>query len=118
MQEKYEKWIKENVTKPRLQCAEYTLKMQKQFPELKRIRGHYFCDREHPHWWLIDEDDNIIDPTIVQFPSIDGIYIPWDETQKEPIGKCLNCGELIYDCIISSQICSKICEISFLKSLQ
>lgn len=114
---KYEKWIKKNVGDPRHRCAEYTLEMQEVFPELKRIRGHYYAEREYPHWWLEDVDGNIIDPTVEQFISADGVYIPWDESQPEPIGRCLNCGELTYESSLNYNICSDICDMSFRHSL-
>ena len=74
--------------------------MIKQFPELKLIRGHYFCMvwGERMHWWLQTLADDIIDPTVIQFPTKgNGVYEPWDETQKQPTGKCPNCGEYCYD---------------------
>jgi hypothetical protein len=99
MNDKYLKWIAENVTEQYGKCKEVTDKMKEVFPELQQIRGHYYCHTwgERAHWWLTDEDGTIIDPTKEQFPSKgNGPYEPWIEGSPEPTGKCPNCGELIY----------------------
>lgn len=91
-------------------CAEITLQKQKQHPELKRIRGHYDCPiwGKRKHWWLIDIDGKIIDPTKAQFPSKGiGKYIPWIEGSPEPTGKCLECGDYTFN---SQHFCSSECE--------
>lgn len=109
----YEKWIAENVKETYGKCAEITLLMQEEFPELKRVRGHYYCLiwGERTHWWLVDELDNIIDPTKDQFPSKGvGHYEPWIEGSPEPTGKCPNCGELIYT---GRELCSEECFNSY-----
>lgn len=109
MKKRYREWINKNVKEVLGTCAEITDKMNKEFPELRRVRGHYFCtvlgNREH--WWLVDECGEIIDPTVGQFPSLgSGVYREWKEGDKEPTGKCINCGEYTFD---SEQICSEIC---------
>src|SRR5262245_58758582 len=98
---RYINWITDNVSDPYGNCAEYTLMMLAAFPELKRVRGHYMDIvrgqetlflGEQPHWWLIDPQGEIVDPTDAQFASLGkGIYIEWDESQPEPTGKCPNC---------------------------
>jgi hypothetical protein len=98
------------------QCKKICEEMNKVFPELKLIRGHYFCPiwEERGHWWLVNHNNDIIDPTAIQFPSKgEGLYIPWDESQAEPTGKCPNCGELIFD----GRYVHKECEIAFISSL-
>jgi hypothetical protein len=75
------------------------------FPELKRVRGyclaihhHYFAGMlyDHSHWWLLDEAGKVVDPTASQYARIEA-YNPIDEaTFREPSGKCMNCGELVY----------------------
>lgn len=90
-------------------CKEITALMQEKFPGLKLIRGHYLCPvwGRRAHWWLVDENDDIIDPTAIQFPSFGGgTYLPWDETKPEPTGKCMNCGTY---CFLGSTACSKEC---------
>jgi hypothetical protein len=113
----YSEWIVINVTDPVGTCKETTLAMQKAFPELDRVRGHYHCwiwgIREH--WWLVHPEGIIIDPTAAQFPSDgDGDYVPWDEDSEEPSGICLNCGEYVYD---GSALCSENCQIEFMADL-
>lgn len=115
MQEKYKIWIAKNVPKEcRNQCAKYTEQMDKAFPELTRVRGHYYCafQGERQHWWLIDEEGEVVDPTASQFPSKGiGFYDIWDETQEEPTGKCPNCGDYCYK---GRHVCSDSCEVSYI----
>jgi hypothetical protein len=81
-------------------CAEVTQQMAAANPSLRRVRGHYYCPiwGERAHWWLVDRDGKIIDPTAAQFPSKgNGTYVEWQEGEKEPSGKCYNCGDYCYD---------------------
>lgn len=95
-------------------CAEETLKMQRKFPEMKRIRGHYHCllTGLRPHWWLQAPDGQIVDPTASQF-NPGGEYIPWTEGAPEPTSKCLQCGEYVYD---FHNFCNQQCYELFMKS--
>jgi hypothetical protein len=96
----YAEWIKANVEDDGYgKCAEVTLAMAAEFPELRRVRGHYFCSSwgMRSHWWLLAPDGSVIDPTAAQFPSRGvGIYFKWNEGDEEPTGKCANCGEYVY----------------------
>jgi len=84
--------------------------MKNSFPELTKIRGYILTEHgEQPHWWLVDSNGIIIDPTATQFKAIGG-YFPWDESQPEPTGKCPNCSELCYD---YHTLCSEKCEIEY-----
>jgi hypothetical protein len=40
---RYDNWITLHVSKAYGACAEVTLSMQECFPELTRVRGHYYC---------------------------------------------------------------------------
>lgn len=108
----YQIWIDENYPDHQSaygKCNEATIQMQHIFPELKRIRGHYYCAiwGERQHWWLIDSEDQIIDPTARQFPTLGrGVYQEFDERQPEPTGICPNCGEYCYN---SQTCCSDKC---------
>lgn len=112
MKDKYVRWIDEHVPDYSAaygQCAAVTKRMLQAFPELSRVRGHYYCPawgcREH--WWLEDPDGVIVDPTARQFPSGGaGVYEPWDESQEEPTGVCPNCGDYIYG---GGEVCSSNC---------
>lgn len=104
MKPQYREWIEHHAPRTpeeaRGKCAEVTADMQKEFPELTRVRGHYYCHiwGERKHWWLIDRDSSeIVDPTVIQFPSKGhGHYEPWDEGEPEPTGRCPNCGQYCY----------------------
>lgn len=112
MKPEYQTWIEENVTETYGKCSEVTLAMQEAFPELTRVRGHYFCIvwGEREHWWLKDGDE-VVDPTAGQFPSQgNGVYVEWDESQPEPTGMCPNCGDYCYD---GKTLCSERCEIEY-----
>ena len=94
----YAEWI-DQVTDVYGTCREVTREMQKAFPELKLVRGHYCCwvlgKREH--WWLVD-GYKIVDPTAAQFPSKgEGRYEELPEDTQTPSGMCPNCGEYCYD---------------------
>lgn len=121
MKPQYKEWISDNVNKNCLgQCAEVTEKMQKAFPELARVRGHFMCCfwGLRSHWWLVDPDGEIVDPTVAQFPSAGmatpSAYEPWDENAKEPTGKCPNCGALCYD---GNYCCSDECDRAYIAYL-
>ncbi len=116
MKYEYTQWIKENVFKFYGQCAPVTKQMQSVFPELERVRGHYFCEfwGKREHWWLKDAGGVIVDPTKMQFPSGGrGDYREWLEGDPEPTGKCMECGGYCYR---SASFCSARCEGAFQKS--
>lgn len=108
----YDEWIAQHVSdhvSAYGRCAAVTLAMQAAFPELRRVRGHYYCMiwGERQHWWLVTPAGEIVDPTARQFPSGgSGVYEPWPEGAAEPTGKCPNCGEFVYD---RGTVCSDAC---------
>ena len=114
MDSKYADWISANVKGDGYgKCHLATLAMVEAFPELQRVRGHYFCwtwgVREH--WWCVAPDGSIVDPTIAQFPSKGaGEYEPWIEGTKEPTGRCPECGGYCYD---GQTFCSESCGVSY-----
>ncbi len=113
MKVEHSNWIADNVTETFGRCAEVSLLMMRSFPELKRVRGHYYCAiwGERTHWWLVDEDGSIVDPTADQFPSKGmGVYDEWDDDEPEPTGKCPNCGELVYS---GNYFCDDKCALEF-----
>lgn len=107
---RYANWITENVHNNGYgQCKEITEAMAGAFPELVRVRGHYYCWSwgEREHWWLVDPGGKIIDPTAAQFPSHGaGQYVEWNEGDREPTGMCPNCGDNCYD---GDSCCSERC---------
>lgn len=109
MKEAYRQWIANNVVKPYGMCDEFTRLMVVAFPELQRVRGHYMCPvwGMRAHWWLIDDDGCLVDPTAEQFPSLGtGTYIAWEESQAEPTGVCPNCSGY---CFNNDTCCSDKC---------
>ena len=118
MEEKYLNWINENVYESYGKCTDVTLQMSKVFPELKRIRGFYYCPifGKREHWWLVDIYGNIVDPTKKQFPSGGvGVYEEWIEGSNEPTGKCPNCGGY---CFNESYCCSQECHNEYVQSIK
>ncbi len=100
MLQKYREWInyyyptKESA---RLQCKQATIAMQEEFPELKRVRGNVQVGLSfRPHWWLVDNKGVIVDPTAHQWDIKVIEYYELPEDAEEPLGKCINCGELSY----------------------
>lgn len=120
---KYRDWITSHVKSSEDaygKCEIVTLEMQQAFPELKRVKGHYYCSAwgERTHWWLVTPDGRIVDPTASQFPSNgSGQYVELDPNDPVPIGKCLNCGELVYEPAPREDICSYFCYGEFIESL-
>ena len=125
MKHRYERWIQnfrnKNMNVVQGMCLEASYAMHKKFPELTVVRGHVKLWDEfdesiykYPHWWLIAEDGDIVDPTESQFPNLLE-YEQWDESLTEPTGKCPNCGNYCFD---HKQLCCAECEkeyISYLK---
>ena len=116
MKSKYFAWIEKHYPTPEsatLQCKEASLKMAKRFSELKRVRGMVHVKEPHglpptksPHFWLIAEDNSIVDPVVHQYPLGVVKYVPINETLGDPTGKCMNCGDFCYK---GYNVCSKKC---------
>lgn len=122
---KYKTWISEYLTKnnPYGQCAEATLQMQKEFPELIRVRGHYYeplWGQDREHWWLKTKNNEIVDPTSKQFPTNGTMeYTEWVEGSEEPIGKCMNCGDLVFSSKdVGANACSKRCHLILMEDFK
>jgi hypothetical protein len=106
----YVSWIRANCPEPYGKCAEYTALMVAEFPELRRVRGHYYCPAwgEREHWWCVALGGTIVDPTAAQFPSNGtGEYVEWDESKPEPTGKCPNCGGYVFGGYLCSDRCDE-----------
>lgn len=96
-------------------CREVTAAMVEAFPELRRVRGHYFCPfvaQAFPHWWCeltVNGQVLVVDPTAAQFPS-NGLGLYEEHTGPEPTGRCPNCGDYAYD---GKYFCSDACACSY-----
>lgn len=113
MKQEYQDWIKANAKDPIGRCKELTDAMKTSFPELRQVRGHYDCMvwGRRGHWWLLDEQGGIVDPSAEQFPTRGaGEYIEWQEGTKEPSGKCVVCGGYCWD---GNYFCSEKCELGW-----
>lgn len=81
----------------KLKCLEATACMKHEFPELIRVRGHVLVGIHfRPHWWLITEDGEIVDPTSHQWDEPISLYDPLPNDAEEPVGRCLECGDLSF----------------------
>jgi len=92
-------WISEHYPTPEsanLKCEEATTTMCVAFPELVRIRGSAMVGVDfRPHWWCETPSGTVIDPTAHQWPG--GIlFYERLQSEEEPYGKCLNCGDLLF----------------------
>lgn len=113
VEQKYKDWIQQNVSETYGRCAEVTEIMSVVFPELIRVRGHYYCPSwgQRAHWWLVTDRGVVIDPTAEQFPSKGlGLYQQHEESDPEPTGKCPNCGAYCYN---SEELCSPKCQYEY-----
>lgn len=77
------------------QCDTFTQKFVDRFPHLRRQSGFVGSTE---HWWCIDEDDSIVDPTAEQFRTYPILtYEEFDPLKHEVyLGKCPNCGDSRY----------------------
>lgn len=113
----YDDWIRINFP-TRLEalgvCQSATKLMCDKFPELKRVSG-WLDGRDHV--WCVTSDGNIVDPTRAQYGLI-GEYVAWEPGDEVCVGKCMNCGEMIYRHVETLEgprecICSDECHASY-----
>lgn len=72
LSQEYKNWITENVNGDGYgKCRSICYNMVKAYPILQRVYGTYydFTWGERTHFWCIDKENYIIDPTAMQFPS-------------------------------------------------
>ena len=122
----YQAWVIENVNQETHgygKCEEVVLKMAQSFPELKPRRGWFYCMSwgRRGHWWLLDPNGRIVDPTGKQHPTGSLFTEPenqeryedlTDKTDKEmaeivPTGVCAECGDPVYR---GASFCNNSCE--------
>lgn len=109
-------------------CWTATEKLVKAFPELRKVRGwaHYRynltwqADYEcwDEHWWCETADGKIVDPTDGQWlDDRGGVVYGYEEYDTDvhgpdPIGKCMDCGDLIFPGGYDTWACSESCSAS------
>ena len=116
MESKYIAWINKNCKEYNEvvgKCIERTNEMIVEFPELKivkgfacRVNGNGEVSKKYLHQWLVNENGEIIDPTKGQYDAICFFYEEIQDDDPKPKGKCINCGNWVYD---NSFTCSDKC---------
>lgn len=116
----------------RAKCQSFTKRFVERFPHLTRIAGFYGAPEDvwlndpdeqcyrTEHFWCVDVNGTIVDPTVEQFIRKDMAYTVLDPLKhKIQIGRCIECGEYIYGlrsegnkCICSPE-CQKSAEIYY-----
>ena len=97
-------------------CKEMSEQLCLENPSLTLVRGHYYCpfwNVEDAHWWTVDKEGIIHDPSRKQYPSSgQGIYTPFDGTVE-----CSNCGKTMNEDEASFDsnyaFCSTVCHMRF-----
>ncbi len=121
MKEKYSTWIKDWLSKnnPYGKCHETSAEMAETFDDLEIVKGHVQTDwGKRSHCWCVDPDGNIVDPTRSQFGFVSE-YDPWKPGDEVRVGKCLNCGNEIWEAVQDldkspiRSVCGKKCEDEF-----
>lgn len=111
LNDKYGQWIKNYKGEIFRRCVEVTAEMRAQFPELRVAKGLVTivenC-KDYQHQWLVAPDGGIIDPTARQWLGIID-YKEIGDNDPKPIGKCLNCGEYVFENMFSSIFCGDRC---------
>lgn len=107
-------------------CREASEAMLARFPtELRLVRGHVECPRpwgRRAHWWLVDPDGEIVDPTAGQFELGILRYDEYAEGDDLRLGRCMHCGSEIWGpphsrTRIDTQFCDEACRHDFGRAL-
>lgn len=83
-----------NYSKYRGKCKEMSESLSAEMG-YRLVRGHYYCPfwGKQAHWWTVDGDGMIHDPTRLQFPSFgNGEYVEFDGWTK-----CAECEKRIHE---------------------
>lgn len=126
---KYKEWISSYVKSvdgfTRGKCGHATAAMKLEFPELSIVKGFAHCEwGADQHFWCIDPEGYIIDPTASQFGPLGPFeYEELDlenpsDIARIPVGKCMECGERTFKSSYASEMCSKDCADAFDASLR
>ena len=84
----------DNYAKYRGKCKPMSEALVLLNPGWRLVRGHYWCPiwrSREPHWWAVDTEGKIQDPTRLQFPSAGhGEYEEFDG-----VFDCEQCGKSV-----------------------
>ncbi len=103
-------------------CEHAAHQMAESFPELRVVRGHVLCPApwgKRGHWWCVDADGQIVDPTRGQFPFADEQLVYEEYVDGDPVrlGVCMDCGAAIWgrpdDESIDTSFCDARCRDSY-----
>ena len=114
---RYEEWIVNYKGDIYRKCKEVPIEMQQVFPELRIAKGLVTImenGKDYQHQWLLDEENNIVDPTRRQWLGIEE-YKEIKEGDPYPKGKCMNCGEFVFSDCGYSNVCSPECHLEMEK---
>lgn len=100
--------------KYRGKCKEMSEALIAENPTLRLVRGHYYDGLwgKQGHWWCVDPEGNIIDPTKDQFPSKgQGSYVEFDGWYRcEECDKRVHESKAYFDShVFCSERCFKRC---------
>lgn len=110
MKGRYSEWIvaQRLPDRPCGLCESVSRRMVAAFPELRLVRGHFNPwgeTKQFPHWWCVESDGTIVDPTAAQFIGVGpGDYV--EHIGDEPTGRCLECGLYTFN---GESFCDRAC---------
>lgn len=88
--------MKSDYLKFRGKCKKMCEDLIEKDSSLKLVRGHYYCpiwNSNEQHWWVINSNGDIVDPTKDQFPSKgNGFY-----EEFNGVYQCSECGKDILE---------------------
>lgn len=94
-------------------CRDESLALAREDRTLTVVRG--YADGVE-HWWLIDPDGKIVDPTVDQFVCTPFEYVPESvgvPAERPPLMcQCVQCGD-VHDGGYCNDICSEGCAKAF-----
>jgi len=121
---KYEKWIRNYISKNRVlgNCKSACYEIQDEFPELEVVAGWAITQShgKQEHFWCVDVEGEIVDPTHDQWGEEILEYIVWNPGDEVAVGKCQDCGVTIYKKVdtldgIRETFCDEKCFSSYAK---
>ena len=112
---RYKEWIDSYSGDIYRKCKEVSEEMKEVFPELTIAKGLvklFDNGKWYQHQWLVTLEGYIVDPTAKQWIGIDE-YKEIIGKENEPVGRCCNCGEIVFGRFINLMFCSDSCSRSY-----